>query len=181
MLRGGSIPPPETYNHIAMAKTKKRSKGVSHSLFWSLLRETPGYQEQYKEVIKEGLVHQWTKGLTSSLSVMYDKYPDRYSLMIEAMKGNSDQRQARYEAGRDKCAKRVIAAICAWLDKLGYKFETPQEKIRYVKAIACRAANCGNFNSIPESRLTAIYNLYCQKNSVGIDGNPALDYVVGKN
>ena len=68
--------------------------------------------------------------------------------------------KARYEEARDKAAKRVIAAICAWLDKLGYKFETRNDKIRYALSMACRAANCANFNAIPESKLTAIYNLF---------------------
>lgn len=161
--------------------TKKTSKRTSHALFWSLIRDVPGYQEQYKDVIKEGLVNQYSFGKTCSLSEMYKKYPDEYSLMIEAMKGDTRQRQARYDKDRDKAAKRVIAAICGWLDKLGYKFDTPEDKIRYAMAVACRAANCGNFNAIPESRLTAIYSLYCKKNSIGIDGNPALDYVLSKN
>ena len=51
----------------------------------------------------------------------------------------------------------------------------------YVKGIACRAANCGNFNAIPDDKLTAIYNLYRKRNSVGIEGNPELDHPVGKN
>ena len=166
-----------------MATPKKQSKkrAPSHALFWSLIRNVPGYQEQYKDVIKEGLVSQYSGGQTCSLTEMYRKYPDRYSLMIEAMKGDSRQRQSRYDEDRDKAAKRVIAAICGWIDKLGYKFDTPTEKIRYAMAVACRAANCGNFNKIPESRLTAIYSLYCKKNSIGIDGNPALDYVLSKN
>lgn len=161
--------------------TKKATKRTPHSLFWSLLREVPGYKEEYKDVIKEGVVSQYSGGLTCSLSEMYRKYPDRYSSMLEGMKGDKGQRQARYEETRDKAAKRVIAAICSWLDKLGYKYETPQDKIRYAMGVACRAANCGNFNKIPESRLTAIYSLYCNKNSISIDGNPALDYIVSKN
>ncbi len=166
-----------------MATPKKQSKkrAPSHALFWSLIRDVPGYQEQYKDVIKEGLVSQYSGGQTCSLTEMYRKYPDRYSLMIEAMKGDSRQRQSRYDEDRDKAAKRVIAAICGWIDKLGYKFDTPTEKIRYAMAVACRAASCGNFNAIPESRLTAIYSLYCKKNSICIDGNPALDYIVSKN
>lgn len=160
---------------------KRVSKRAPHALFWELIKAVPGYRKEYKDVIKEGLVHQWSDGKTCSLSEMYRKYPDRYSLMVEDMKGDSRQRLERYEEGRDKAAKRVIAAICEWLDKLGYKFETRGDKIRYALAVACRAANCGNFNKIPESRLTAIYSLYCNKNSIGIDGNPALDYIVSKN
>ena len=160
--------------------TQKKKKAPSHALFWSLIKETLGYEEAYKDVIKEGLVNQYSGGRTCSLSEMYRKYPAEYSNMLEAMKGDTDQRQARYEEARDKAAKRVIAAICAWLDKLGYKFETRNDKIRYALSMACRAANCANFNAIPESKLTAIYNLYCNKNSVNTD-HPAMDYIISKN
>jgi hypothetical protein len=163
-----------------MATQKKTKKPVSHALFWTLIKETPGYKDAYKDVIKEGLVNQHSGGKTCSLSEMYRKYPAEYSNMLEAMKGNAEQRLARYEEARDKAAKRVIAAICTWLDKIGYKFETRNDKIRYVLSIACRAANCANFNAIPESKLVAIYNLYCNKNSVNIE-YPALDYTISKN
>lgn len=160
---------------------KKTSKRNPHALFWSLLKEIPGYKPEYKDIIKEGEVHKWSGGKTCSLSQMYRKYPAEYSLMIESLKGDACRRQMRYDESRDKSAKRVIGAICNWLDKLKYTFETPEDKIRYAISIACRAANCANFNKIPESRLTAIYSLYCQKNSVEIEGNPALDYVICEN
>ena len=159
--------------------TKKRKP--THALFWALLKETEGYSEAHKELIKEGIVHQYSGGRTTSLSEMYRKYPAAYSRMIEAMKGDFHQRQARYEAGRDRAAKRVIAAISQWLDRQGYRFGSREEKVRYVLSVACRAANCGNFNAIPESRLTAIYNLFCKKNSVDISGDPIIDHAVMKN
>lgn len=166
-----------------MATPKKQSKkrAPSHALFWTLMKEVPGYDPRYKDVIKEGLVHQYSNGKTCSLTEMYEKQPAEYSCMIEAMKGDARRRRVRYDENRDKAAKRVIAAICGWLDKLGYEFDAPAEKARYAMAVACRAASCGNFNAIPESRLTAIYSLYCKKNSICIDGNPALDYIVSKN
>ena len=151
-----------------MATPKKQSKkrAPSHALFWALAKEAPGYDPRYKDVIKEGLVHQYSNGKTCSLTEMYEKQPAEYSCMIEAMKGDARRRRVRYDENRDKAAKRVIAAICGWLDAM---------------AVACRAASCGNFNAIPESRLTAIYSLYCKKNSICVDGNPALDYIVSKN
>lgn len=114
---------------------QKTKKTASHALFWTLIKETPGYKDAYKDVIKEGLINQYSGGKTCSLSEMYKKYPAEYSNMLEAMKGGAEQRQARYEEARDKAAKRVIAAICAWLDKIGYKFETRSDKIRYVLSI----------------------------------------------
>ena len=166
-----------------MATTKKQTKKrtPSHALFWTLLKEMPGYDPHYKDVIKEGLVHQYSGGHTQSLSEMYSKYPHEYSLMIEAMKGTPEQKKARYEGSAELARKRVIAAISKYVDKLGYTFPTKTDKVRYVIGIACRAANCGNFNAIPESRLSAIYNLYCKRNSVDIEGNPELDHPAGIN
>lgn len=161
-----------------MKQTKKKA---SHALFWMLLKQLPGYNEAYREVIKEGVVSEASGGRTESLSELWAKYPHEYSLMIEKLKGDSDRKEARYEASRDRAAKRVIAAICAYLDKLGYTFGSREEKIRYAMKIACRAANCWNFNAIPESRLSAIYNLYCKRNSVNINGNAELDCPISKN
>ena len=81
----------------------------------------------------------------------------------------------------DQARRRVIAAISEWVDKLGYTFDSREAKVRYVIKIACRAANCGNFNAIPESRLSAIYNLYCKRNEVDITGNPELDFPILAN
>ena len=155
-----------------MATTKRQTKKHSHALFWTLLKETTGYDPCYKEVIKEGIVHEHSGGRTTSLNEMYENYPSEYSRMIDAMKPKGEKKLMAYEERRDLSAKRVIAAICQWVDKLGYKFRDDRHKLMYVKGIACRAANCGNFNAIPDDKLTAIYNLYCKRNSVGIEGTP---------
>lgn len=161
-----------------MKKTKQNKP--THARFWTLLKRVPGYSEQYRDVIKEGLVGQYSGGRTCSLSEMYIKYPAEYSLMIEALKGNTHDRSMRYNEERDRTAKRVLAVICTWLDKHNYKFAAPAEKLRYAKAIACRATNCSDFNKIPLSRMQEIYGLYCNKNKVDIS-NPALDYPLNKN
>lgn len=152
----------------------------THALFWTLLREAPEYNEKYKETIKEGIVSQYTGGRTCSLTEMFTKFPAQYSRMIEDMKGDALTRRDRYEENLDNSRKRVLASICAWIDRLGYKFKTTHDKIEYAKAIACRAANCCNFNKIPDSRLIAIYNLYCQKNRVSIK-DPVMDYEFSKS
>ena len=159
------------------AKTSKKPK--SHALFWSLLKETPGYNEKYKDVIKEGIVMKFTNEATSSLSEMYKKFPAEYSLMIEDMKGDFNKKKERYDEDRDRVAKRVIAAICTFLDKSAYIFTSSGAKIAYAKSVACRAASCPSFNKIPLSRLSAIYGEYCNKNSV--KANHPTDYVIGKN
>lgn len=138
----------------------------THGLFWSLIKNVKGYNPSYKEVIKDGLVHQYSEGRTTSLSELYTKYPGDYCRMIEDLKGSSIEKQGRYYDSLDKERKRVIAAICGWIDKIGYKFENPSEKIVYAKAVACRAANCALFNKIPASRLTAISFLYSNKTDV---------------
>lgn len=157
-------------------KTEKKT----HGLFWRLLQETEGYKDAYKEVIKEGIVHQYSGGKTTSLSEMYERYPAAYAKMVEAMKGPYKKRTERYRDEQDKNRKRVIAAICGWLDKIGYKFATRQEKIDYAKACACRAASCSSFNKIPSSKLTAISFLYNNKTAVDITCLP-LDSKVSQN
>ena len=105
-----------------MATTKRQTKKHSHALFWTLLKETPGYDPCYKEVIKEGIVHEHSGGRTTSLNEMYENYPSEYSRMIDAMKPKGEKRLMAYEERRDRSAKSVIAAICQWVYKLGYKF-----------------------------------------------------------
>ena len=164
-----------------MKTTSKETgkKAKSHALFWTLLKETPGYNERYKEVIKEGIVMQHTGNATASLSEMWKKFPAEYSEMIEEMKGDFNKKKERYDEDRNIAAKRVIAVICTFLDK-SYTFTSSGAKIAYAKSVACRASNCSDFNKIPLSRLSAIYGEYCNKNKVDAK-HPAADYVIGKN
>ena len=104
-------------------ETKK--KKPAHALFWSLLRETEGYNEAYKEVMKEGIVHRYSGGRTMSLSEMYRLYPAEYSRMIDAMKGDSLQRQARYEASRERSRYYLDVAY----RKLWFRLCYPEGKI----------------------------------------------------
>lgn len=147
-------------------KTKLKS---NFGLFWSLIKGLPGYDARYKDTIKEGLVLEYTKGKTVSLSLMYSKYPAEYCEMMESLKGDYWQKKERYDSLLDNARKRVIASVCGWIDKCGYDFESRAAKISYAKRIACRAANCDDFNKIPESRLSAIYSLYLKKNEVNTD------------
>jgi len=157
-----------------------QNKYRTFGLFWSLLKQLPDYDAKFRDTIKEGIVCQYTNGKTSSLSDMYNRFPREYARMIEDMKGDAAARRERYEERQDVSRKRVIAAICTWIDRLGYKFPTKNDKIRYAKTIACRAANCSNFNEITDSRLIAIYNLYCQKNRVNVK-DPVVDYEFSKS
>lgn len=155
-------------------------KNKSHGLFWMLLKETEGYNEAYKDVIKEGIIHQYSGGKTTSLNELYEKYPAAYSRMIEDMKGTREKRRSRYLNDQDKNRKRAIAAVCSWLDKINYKFDTKKEKTDYAKACICRAASCLDFNKIPASKLTAISFLYNNKTEVDVT-NLALDTKIFQN
>lgn len=84
-----------------MATTKRQTKKHSHALFWTLLKETPGYDPCYKEVIKEGIVHEHSGGRTTSLNEMYENYPSEYSRMIDAMKPKGEKKLMAYEERRD--------------------------------------------------------------------------------
>ena len=161
-----------------MGTTKKKP---THALFWTLLRQTAGYNETYKEVMKESLVWEASGHRTASLSELYRKYPKAYSLMIEQMKGDYDQRRQRYADEADTARKRVIAAIAKDLDRLGYTFQDRTDKVAYIRRIACRAANCADFNRIPLSRLQSIYNQYCQMNRADVRGRAEIDYPPSKN
>lgn len=167
---------------MATKKTTTSKKAPSHALFWTLLKRTPGYDERYREVIKEGVVNGHRGGRTCSLSEMYRKYPTEYSLMIEAMKRSvSGGKGAIHDEDLDLERKRVIAVICAGVDKRGYTFASREDKLAYVKRIACRAANCGHFNAVPLSQMRAIYNDWLMKNKVDVNGRPELDYAITGN
>lgn len=160
-----------------MKQVKKvRAKNKSHGLFFSLLKNVPGYDPKYRDVIKEGLVSQYTNGKTESLSVMYEKYPREYAYMIECMKGDKCDKAERYDRAQDIARKRVLAAICGWLDRQGYQFADKQAKLSYAISIACRASNCSNFNLIAESKLTEVYSLFCKKNLVNEEYQKILSF-----
>lgn len=153
-------------------------KKKTHGLFWKLLRKTDGYNNAYKDVIKEEIVHRYSGGKTTSLKEMYEKYPGAYSKMINAMKG--PYKKERYLDEQDKARKRVIAAVCSRLDNIGYQFKSDEEKVAYAKRCACRSASCWDFNKIPLSQLTEISFLFNKKAAVDVtclplDVKPALN------
>jgi hypothetical protein len=158
-------------------------KNKTHGLFWQLLRLTPGYDGRFRDVIKEGTVYEYSNGRTESLSEMYEKYPGDYCRMIDDMKRSlpRETRQDIYRSAANLARRRVIAAVCTWMDKQGFAF--PDEKTRTAYAIkaACRACNSSDFNAISESRLTAVYSLFCKKNAVSINNDPVVAQDLCKN
>lgn len=158
------------------SKKSTKTKNKSHGLFFSLLKNIPGYDSQYRDVIKEGIVSEYSKGKTESLSVMYEKYPKEYAHMIDCLKGNKYDKADRYDRLLDLARKRVLAAICGWLDRQGYQFADKPAKLSYAISIACRASNCSNFNLIAESKLTEVYSLFCKKNLVNEEYQKILSF-----
>jgi hypothetical protein len=57
--------------------------------------------------------------------------------------------------------RRVMAAIGAYLRR-----QHLNENAQYIKAIACRAADCSDFNTIPVARLRAIYYEFVRRNKI---------------
>jgi len=54
--------------------------------------------------------------------------------------------------------RRLMAAIGGWLRKMGKEGGADR-----IKAIACRAANCEDFNKIPKERLRSLYYAFSKK------------------
>lgn len=135
----------------------------THGRFFALLKQTPGFVSKYRDQMKEALVEHYSDNKTSSLSEMYAKYPEAYERMIYNMKKErmvSPQAKRIYDPEANMWRKRVIAAICAWMDQNDI---VVTDKVKYAISMACRAANCSNFNRIPQIRLAEIYNAFLKK------------------
>lgn len=139
----------------------------THGLFYSLIRQLDGYNVKDRDMIKEELVSSYSGGRTSSLSEMYRKYPARYAEMIERLKvltRRTPAHRSHNDPEGDKWRKRVIASICGWMDRSG--IAGYEDKVRYAKSVACRAASCADFNRIPTSRLQEVYSAFLKRSDV---------------
>lgn len=148
-----------------MKKTINKLK-TTHGLFWELLRKQVNFHPDYQEDLKANIVMEYSGGKTSSLTMMYNKYPAAYFNMIAALKeraGYTPQARRFYDPESNTWRKRVIKVIGIQIDRLNVE---PSEKMEYIKAIACRQAPCRDFNKIPVSRLAEIYNYWLKRNEV---------------
>lgn len=82
--------------------------------------------------------------------------------LIDSLSGSTAKRQAEREE-LDRCRKRLIAAIGGWLKSIG-QYDNAN-KVEYIKAIACRAAEKRTFNQIPHERLRSLYASFCHRQS----------------
>ena len=125
-----------------MAKKEKNPL----SEFWTLLKQTPEYNEAYKDAIKTSWIMKYSNGQTSSLNDLYNAYSSAYRRMIEEMraevKGVADrnQQQRRY----------LLRAIYKYCENNGQVCDT-QKAIK----IACKACRVTKLNEATEQQLIA--------------------------
>ena len=62
------------------------------------------------------------------------------------------------KAEADRLRKRLIAAIASYLAATGRKAD-----MATIKAVACRASGCGDFNRIPNDRLRSLYGAFTNR------------------
>lgn len=63
----------------------------------------------------------------------------------------------------DKWRKRVIAAICGYIDSNSIQ---TTDKVKYAKSIATKASSVKDFNDIPIHKLQLLYNMFLKSNSL---------------
>ena len=158
-------------------KHKKMQKQNDFSAFYRLLPMQPGYQNDYAKELKETLVKSFSGGRTASLRTIAHLYPAEYFQLLEYMKLCSGK-QGAYSRDGEKWRRRVLAAICSYLDDQDYKFDTKQKKLSYAISIACRSAGCDRFNSIPVPALRKVYNTFSKKHLVETDSKGYMGYTV---
>lgn len=103
-------------------------------------------KEEKKELIKR-------YGVESSADIDTHELID----LCNALSKELDKRQG---VNLSLLRKRVLACIGGWLDltKPGLEYNTD-----YIKAIACKATGCKDFNKIPRQRLQNVYNTFLDK------------------
>lgn len=175
---------------------KAKTSNKTHGLFYSLMKQVPGYNAEYRDVIKEGLVGAASKGKTCSLTELWEKWPADYHRMIEEMKiatrtspptplprerGIDRPTGEKKADAKDKWRKRCIAAVCGWLDARNVHFATREEKVGYAIGCICRAGSASELNAISEARLKDVYNEFKRKTAVVVAARPETDFIISEN
>ncbi len=115
--------------------------------YYHALCNTLGIEEEER---RDRLRHLYGVESSKQLSV------SDLSREINLLKVQADaQRGRNLEAHR----RRVMAVIGEWL-----RLQHKDESAAHIQAIACRAAGCKQFNSIPQQRLISLYNAFLNKN-----------------
>lgn len=130
-----------------------------HRWFYSYLKTVDGYP-QYKDVIKEALVSEYSHQQTESLSDMYANYRELYDRMRKDLTAKQPMKSGKiqFDPVMDLARRRLIAVIFDWLRLQGIN-----KDIDYVKQIACNAAKEKKFNHIPLAKLEDLYRRFGKK------------------
>lgn len=127
-----------------------------HAWFFAYLKTVDGWGQGYDEVIKEGIIFDYSGGKTESLKELFEKYPTKYRKMRAELSPRTQKQQA--DDRLDKARKKLIAAIFSNLEGRGYK-----PTMDYVKAVACKGAKVTRFNDIALPTLKDLYNRFRNK------------------
>lgn len=122
-----------------------------HAWFFRVVTSMEGYNKDFEKVIREGIILEYSDGLTGSLSELYSNHPAKYMQMKREL-----TRQSLDEL--DNARKRLIAVLFSYL-----KFHAYKPTIDYVKRIACNAAKVDKFNDIPLKKLQYLYRVFGDK------------------
>ena len=121
-----------------------------HKWFFAYVNNLEGYNKDYAKVIREGIILEYTCGLTGSLSALYAEYPTTYQKMKkDLLHEHLDE--------MNSARKRLIAVLFSFLKD--YK-----PTMAYVKQAACHAAKTKFFNGIPLNELKRLYRIFGTKN-----------------
>lgn len=132
----------------------------NHKKFYRLLKIMSDASGLPADELREQLVEQFTDGRTKSLT---QTEATEYSLMIGAMEAQATEKPD--EANADLWRKRVMGSIGGWL-RLKAEAGEIDDEAAVIKAIACRAAGCTDFNKIPLSKLRAVYYEFLEKQKI---------------
>lgn len=129
-------------------KTKPKQKNNPHGWFFIYVKTIDEYNENHADIIREGIVWQYSNNRTGSLKEFYELDPKGYYKMKNELLNVVDTEM-------DKARKRVIAVLFSYLRFHGYSPNT-----NYVKEVACRAGKSKKFNDIPLIKLKQIYRVF---------------------
>jgi hypothetical protein len=132
---------------------KTATKSNPHTWFFRIVTVMEGYNKDFEKAIREGIILEYSGGLTGSLSELYSNHPAKYMQMKRELTGQSVDEL-------DKARKRLIAVLFSFL-----KDNDKKPTMQYVKAVACKAAKVDAFNAIPLNQLKSLYRIFGMKNT----------------
>jgi hypothetical protein len=141
----------------------KTNKSNPHAWFWAWIENLPGYDERYKKEIAQGTIYGYSGERTSSLSELYNIWPDIYEKMkIEALKYLREKRVTDQDQ-LIKARRRLIACLFDYLKKLIH--DPTIVTMGYVMSVASKAAKVNYFNDIDLDNLQYLYRIFGTKNA----------------